>query len=506
MPISAAPNQRCREERRWLCKALAWTLVAVAAILVFYLMLRFLPDRPVDYADAEMHFKYGSIGGERASGFPYWIWKTLPSVCAEHLPGPAPKGREYAAFGMIYEEGRDLPVGVSMRRVTGLDRVFLNCAGCHTSTVRDTPASPPRIITAMPAHAFNLMAFEKFFFACAADGDFTSAYIVPAIQQELQKRGRRLGLLDRYVVYPIAISLMRERLLTLKDRFSGMLSQPDWGSGRVDTFNSATGLFPFLNLSQDAQIGAADFPGIWNQHLKEGMQLHWDGNNTLVSERNRNAAFGAGATPPTLDRARMRRVEGWLRDLKPPRYPYPIVADRANRGAALYAEYCAVCHGRSGQDFTGARVGRVTPIEEIGTDRHRLDSFTYDLAVNLSTLYAGYESERFTHFRKTFGYANMPLDGLWLRAPYLHNGSVLTLRDLLEPSPNRPVRFYRGRDVYDPEGVGFVSDVPRENQRAYFAFDTTVPGNSNQGHEGPAYGTDLLPEQKAALLEYLKTF
>jgi hypothetical protein len=48
--------------------------------------------------------------------------------------------------------------------------------------------------------------------------------------------------------------------------------------------------------------------------------------------------------------------------------------------------------------------------------------------------------------------------------------------------------------------------VPNENGRAYFAFDTTVPGNSNQGHEGPAYGTELAPDQKAALLEYLKRF
>ena len=55
---------------------------------------------------------------------------------------------------------------------------------------------------------------------------------------------------------------------------------------------------------------------------------------------------------------------------------------------------------------------------------------------------------RFSHFRKTNGYANMPLDGLWLRAPYLHNGSVPTLRALLFPE-ERPAVFYRGYDVYD---------------------------------------------------------
>jgi len=125
--------------------------------------------------------------------------------------------------------------------------------------------------------------------------------------------------------------------------------------------------------------------------------------------------------------------------------------------------------------------------------------------VNQSTLYAGYP-HRFQHFRKTFGYANMPLDGLWVRAPYLHNGSVPTLRDLLEPAKARPTAFYRGYDVYDQANVGFVFNVPEENGRKYFRYDTRLDGNSNMGHEGRPYGTELPAEDKAALVEYLKTF
>jgi hypothetical protein len=60
--------------------------------------------------------------------------------------------------------------------------------------------------------------------------------------------------------------------------------------------------------------------------------------------------------------------------------------------------------------------------------------------------------------------------------------------------------------VYDPVNVGFVWNLPAENGRALFRFDTGQPGNGNGGHEGPAYGTNLRPEQKQALLEYLKTF
>jgi hypothetical protein len=122
----------------------------------------------------------------------------------------------------------------------------------------------------------------------------------------------------------------------------------------------------------------------------------------------------------------------------------------------------------------------------------------------------------------------LPLDGVWLRAPFLHNGSVPTLRDLLNPSTERPTVFYRGYDVFDPVKVGFVSDVSRfaadgrskddpADPRKYFRFDTQVKaggatprdrneGNSNSGHEGWEYGTMLSAAEKDAIVEYLKTF
>ena len=480
---------------------LPWIVLILVAL---YAAVRFLPDRPVVYENIEQHFKYGSTGGERVSGFPYWIWQALPHVCQEYLPGEG-----YASLGMIYEDGKDLPVGVSKRRHSGLDRVFLNCAVCHSSTVRDAPDAKPRLYSGMPSHRFDLMRFEKFFFECASDPKFSTEFIVPAIQA----LGADLGPVDRYLVYPVAVALMRERLLMLRGRFGFVLEQPEWGPGRVDTFNSAKVLFnfPMGRLPAHELRGASDFPSIWNQRARrkrddgQPMQLHWDGNNTLVEERNKSAAFGTGTTPPTIDLSAIGRIENWLLDLRPPPYPYPVDRKLAEQGAPIYKRYCATCHGENGRDFRGAKVGHVTPLAEIGTDRARLDSYTYELAVNQATLYAGYP-HRFQHFRKTFGYANMPLDGLWLRAPYLHNGSVPSLRDLLEPAARRPQVFYRGNDVYDQKKVGFVSDAAKAGERALFRFDTSIPGNSNKGHEGPQYGTHLPDNDKAALVEYLKTF
>jgi hypothetical protein len=93
-----------------------------------------------------------------------------------------------------------------------------------------------------------------------------------------------------------------------------------------------------------------------------------------------------------------------------------------------------------------------------------------------------------------------PLDGVWLRGPYLHNGSVPTVADLLEPAAARPKVFYRGYDVIDVGRLGFLSSGP-EAEAAGFRYDTTLPGNGNQGHE---YGTGLSADEKQALIEYLK--
>ena len=67
----------------------------------------------------------------------------------------------------------------------------------------------------------------------------------------------------------------------------------------------------------------------------------------------------------------------------------------------------------------------------------------------------------------------------------------------------RPKMFYRGYDVFDQTNVGFVSDVPQAGGQTFTRVDTSVPGNGNGGH---VYGTMLSDADKAALVEYMKTF
>ena len=102
---------------------------------------------------------------------------------------------------------------------------------------------------------------------------------------------------------------------------------PAWGRGRVDTFNPYKAIqfnWTLDQLPHDELIGASDFPSLWNQQPREGMHLHWDGNNTSVDERNLSASLGAGVTPVTVDHASLQRIHDWIWTLPPPRYPFPI--------------------------------------------------------------------------------------------------------------------------------------------------------------------------------------
>jgi hypothetical protein len=275
----------------------------------------------------------------------------------------------------------------------------------------------------------------------------------------------------------------------------------------VDTFNPYKAIqfnWQLDRLPHEELIGASDFPSLWNQKPREGMHLHWDGNNDSVDERNLSASLGAGVTPVTIDHAGLQRVRDWIWTLPPPAYPFPVNESLAARGESLYRDHCTACHAdhrfRDGVVESGWRVGQIEPIDKIATDPFRLNAYTAVFAENQYTLYPN-SPYHFTHFRKTNGYANQPLDAIWARAPYLHNGSVPTLLDLLQPAAARPKVFYRGYDVFDQAKVGFRSDVPEENGRKFFRYDTSVPGNGNGGHE---YGTRLSDQDKLAIVEYMK--
>jgi hypothetical protein len=133
-------------------------------------------------------------------------------------------------------------------------------------------------------------------------------------------------------------------------------------------------------------------------------------------------------------------------------------------------------------ELKNAGMGKVKRLQEIFRD---LDQDSY-LAIS------GPDSKK-----DLLVYRGRPLEGIWATAPYLHNGSVPNLDELLKPANARVKTFRLGSREYDRDKVGFRSDKGQ-------LFDTSLPGNSNRGHE---YGLKDLadPKKKAALMEYLKS-
>ena len=439
----------------WLVMALAFGCVSAAGYTVYLLTT----DTAVSYSSIEDHIKYGSTGAERTVSLPYPVFRVLPILFRDYLPGDG-----YGSLGFIEERGRDVPVGFSRRYYRGLDRVGLNCGACHVGRLRDTADADPRVLIGMPANTADIGAFQRFLFQCAADERFTPEAILAAIDEA----DVSLGPIDRVRLRYVEIYRVRELLLRLRQRFQFAEDHPPFGPGRIDTINATKALVGIdLGDRHERPVGTVDFAAVWLQQKKTGMSLYWDGSNDSMEERMLLGAVHTGAVG-TADLESVQRIRMALEEEAPPAFPFGFQASLAQAGAVVYSRYCSACHGRDGREFrVGGEVGQVTPLAQIGTDLHRVTVYTEEVAEAQRRLSADLK-ERFTHFKKTEGYANVPLDGLWLRAPYLHNGSVPTLRDLLEPAERRPSVFFRGDDVYDPQNVGFVSDVPERGGRRFF--------------------------------------
>jgi len=492
-------TRRRRRRRRY------WFGLFVLAGLVY--LASFFVQRTQSFQAEVDHFKFGSIGSETRSGIPKDFWLALPHLYPEEFD----RRDNFEIFGFLYgseETAGHLPIGVSERRVSGVDMVWLNCAACHTGSYKEHPQGPEIIVAGMPANQLELSRFTKFILSLS-DDPLEPESVFKAMDDSGNKKNWIQEIFWRWIILP----RIRDGIGELSQQLSPLLAlQPDWGIGRVDTFNPYK-MTQFnidsTELASSELVGASDFPSIFLQRDRKDMQLHWDGNNNSLKERNLSASLGAGVFPDTVDHQSVNRVANWLLDLEPPPNPHRsnTYSQSVKDGYGLYKTHCAACHGyfdlnKNKYVFKGQYLGQVDPIENVKTDRNRLDSYTTKFRDRQVTeLFAGTEHQ-FKHFTKTNGYANGPLDGLWLRGPYLHNGSVPTLWDLLSPPQDRPSSFMRNSNVLDKEYGGFLSPACT-NLSDLNCFDTNVRGNSNRGHK---YGTDLVEKERQKILDYLKTF
>jgi hypothetical protein len=444
---------------------------------VWYFMFRKLPDP--HFASDEDHFKYAPIGLGLSSRIPLYVFETLPELCG--LEGG------YASLGFVYEPGHSLPIGLAQRQI-GYPTVEPNCALCHTGSYQTTFGSPIVPVLASPAQSLDLEAFQWFLYECVSGPKFDASRVMDLIGAR-----HSLGLMESLFYRYVIVHVTRLAIGHQESQYLWQKKRPAQGRGRTDTFNPTK--MAVFGFPDDGTIGTVDYPQVWNQKPREGMWLHWDGNNDAIRERNYAAAMAVGATPDSVIVPNFTRVTDWLLSKAPPPYPFAIDATRAERGKITWQRECGDCH-----DFGHPKTGQVTELlNSLGTDPHRVASFTPGLVDKFHT----FESPPFVFgaYRKTESYSNTPTDGIWARAPYLHNGSVPTLWDLLQPPAQRPTVFLKGFPVYDPEHVGFVSGGAAA-EKSGFRFDTGAPGNDNGGH---LFGTALSDAEKWDLIEYMKT-
>ena len=449
--------------------------------------------------DDATRFMYGSIGAEQDAGIPYWIFYVLPRMFPEKFPGSG----GYASLGVPWEEGQELPVGFTKRTI-GFARVANNCAVCHTLTYRTAPDAKPVFVPLGPGHTSNVEAFFRLIIECAKDPRFNGDNILAQIEMNT-----KLDFIDKLLYRFVIIPITKKRLLEREHQFQWIYNTdyPDWGRGRDDAMNLTKYFMIEHEPPDDGSFGPTDFPAIWNlkkYDSREGEQNpqrmnlagdSWDAYSVVM-----DSALGLmGAEPKNKADfvGHVKWITEYAKRTPAPKYPFPIDDAKVKADKSVFDAHCASCHAE-----TSERVGRPLPLAQVGTDRGRLDTWNKQFAAAANKVVQDMGLERCGLVEEDLiGYNVQHLDGIWLRAPYLHNGSVPTLRDLLQPASERPTQFYRGYDLYDAENVGFVSDGD-EAQRAGTMFDVSKKGNGNEGHE---FGTQLPQKQKDALIEYLKT-
>jgi mono/diheme cytochrome c family protein len=544
-----------RQRLRWLGVLgliLANLVVAVALVATGVLIYLESGWATPNYREPGEAFRYGTIGTEV---MPLPVALVLPSLAPHHFqPAGSEAGDWIEQFGFLRNpnDPYGLPIGFATsnyRPKTGAPSpvrfVGFSCALCHTTGIQTAEEETPRIVSGPGSVSLNIFAWVDALQAAIIERDLhsndkivhqensppyrlTTAGIADAYED---KTGTKLSWLERAM---IGLWLSQTRA-TIEEAMP-YFGEPHGGGRSRDETVTPTGptrTQPFRMLIRslvhrpgtDMRV-YSKMATVFSQDWRPRAQF--DGSIADINSRSAFAALAQGATPVNLAQTEIahniRASSAYTTTLRAPTYDSlfrdaAITATLA-RGKEVYRTHCFGCHGdrTEANGWTaGPRTNTIIPLAEIGTDPERvtfryygeLAGLTHALfgprhpfAFKRSDIFPLPGNENETRAR---GYLAGPIDGAFLRAPYLHNASVLTLAELINLEPRRDI-FFRGRNFYDPQRIGFTSPL-RADAKHYFRFDTYIPGNSNSGHEYPwAYNDPSRSEANLRdLLEYLKT-
>ena len=459
----------------------------------------------------------------------------------------SPKNMDALRFITAVASARNpdaLPVGFA-RDCAGQDCwVGLTCAACHTARIKF--GAYTLVVDGAPGMLDFTGFLEGLTKALEATRDDTGKFtrfaehILGSSSTQAQRDALHRDLIAQ-------TAELRKRADTNRPQYA-------YGFARVDAFGHIFNqvLVHDLGIPDNAAVPNApvSYPCLWDTPQHDKVQWNGSGLNHFPGKplyRNIGEALGVfgvvNLTPKPLQLPKyessisrnlknLEDLEELIRHLSSPVWPRnfkPIDEAKAARGKETYKKVCCHCHEIL-EDRKNIDRHIKAELKDVGTDPSTASNFANrkgktgplkgtlfpkfpfgdsasaaDILTNL--IFGVYRSSDHTStapriqinprdraFDKKvkIRYKARPLNGVWATAPYLHNGSVSSLWDLL--SPKRSTTFQVGSRIFDPDKVGYDSS-------GTFAFDTSVPGNLNIGHP---WGTTLSDTDKSDLIEFLK--
>ncbi len=410
--------------------------------------------------------------------------------------------------------------------------VGLACAACHTTRING------KLVVGTGNSSLNLFAWIDAFQAALRDKRVTYQSLLAAYQN--RQGNAPLSLEEKGMIWlwlKGARAKQAEDVTKYDEPFGdGKAMRPEYvptGPCRTQPFRTLVRTLlqrPGSDMKVYTKIAAVyqEQPEEWGQ---------FDGGIHGLYPRSAGAALAAGATPQNMSLPEIADNIKWASDYITNRpgptwaeiFPdKPVDPTQVKAGKDVYLTHCDRCHGHpdGNQWMDGKLVGQLTPLAEIKTDPERV-SFRYYEEVADAISVAFPQNHPFQFPRDGLrpkhrddptepierAYINKRMHSMFSRAPYLHNGSVLTLAELINLEVRKSV-FFRGANDYDTQMVGLMSPSEKEHnpkdRKLYFRFNTAVPGNSNKGHDYPWTRDEVEKDPKKqgdlkALLEYLKT-
>lgn len=495
------------------------------------------------------------------NGTPAVILRLLPDI----MPELFSDAKFEEATGYFKLDSKDLlPWGFAFTKAPAAPGaapspllVNVTCAACHTGRVKDA-SGEVKLLVGAPSTVGDINGFrtvlgravqnpnytvEKFTAALMAKKD-GELYGPDRITEERIDKAIFLGTAQSPALGATLLQQFKDNLqkrgayaaqtagaFTLKGDLRLLQNSP----GHID-FPIAVSLaaVPATEVLADPAAGLQKFfpkaPGIgdimsvWGQDKRVFAQ--WDGNLKNKLTRNLGAELGIAGDPRAVNFPNGLATTAFVDKLPAPAYPFKVDLRKASEGRAVYEQACASCH--ENETFM--------PVAAIGTEPGRATGLTKDTRLFLiAALKAACQDKSLPDCNvpddevvvprvDNPGYVSVPLNGIWARAPYLHNGSVPTLYHLLV-AEERPTEFQLNDFSYDEKWLGFQwkiqgedGDNPEQNNPGQsqtrmghvVRYDTRIPGYGNAGHADIKVfngGIDFRKDRKKldALLEYLKT-